>query len=768
MNRSTIKWISFAAAVLGINLPAPGQAPVSHGPITNVPSIGAGPVYALNQFGPVGTPQQASETFTNASAQLIAAGGGMLIIPPEAPKGWTPKNNTQGIWLNPPAPAPSNKGWGKGPGVTVIDYRTGTLKIMPPQVTGLEINRVLDLPQGQSLPHWDYQPMIKLNNAVLNGSNSYRDWLQEDVKAGKAQRFYVRTIRGLFPGAFMNSGDYSTVQRLYVQSLGYDKAKQMWYFLADTDADIKKGALIHNKNHVNVLRMDTWSHNENQTFDFMLWRHNYSQGDNYLFDARFSYMGDVHSTAGDENGVIYAAFVQSEINAFRGKVESWNPATAELKYKAATKADTLGSGRPLINLNPAKWITNGVVRIVRPASWTASPLDRAPDPVFQGKTYPTTVESNNLGIASLKIGGLIRLSADAPAGPEVAGRYFAVDQPGEYVGGKKAVGQIRRWYLIDSLNVNPDGTRDLRIVRHWWGAKSAGAPTLYRNDNYTSDGHDQPLRYVIAPGVNVYDVSDGVESPQVNKLGSKKILRLAPAPFAGTAVDFATGDAIEQAIGPDPFKPIPFRSWLWDAVPGAFPAPVFDVVNHGVMRHAVLTVAGGSGSLEKDLASQPDASPPWDNLMVFNSACNNGIVFAGDTAESAIFFAQPNGRAQPIKWLYGADRKEAALTVSPVSGTMKFDGNGISVPGGLTGVGGISATPTMATNLRGIAIPVKAGEKELAVNFANRESDDNYAIFVQLSWLSRQAVVGQTPTGFTVRFETPPARDEKLHWLLVR
>ncbi len=239
-------------------------------------------------------------------------------------------------------------------------------------------------------------------------------------------------------------------------------------------------------------------------------------------------------------------------------------------------------------------------------------------------------------------------------------------------------------------------------------------------------------------------------------------------PFTGTATDFASNDPIEQAIGPDPFKPIPFRSWLWDAVPGVFPAPVFDVANRGeVMRHSVMTVDGGSGNVEQDRASAPDANPPWDNLLVFNSACNNGIVFAGDTSESAILFAQPNGRAQPIKWLY-ENGKEATLTVSPADGTMRFEGNGMAVPGGLTSVGGLSGSTNKAANLRGIGVPVKAGSGSLTVPFPNRESDAAYAVFVQLSWLSRQAVTEQTATGFTVTFDTPPAKDETLHWLLVR
>ncbi len=720
--------------------------------------------YSLAQFGPVGTPEQAQATLDRAAEQLIAAGGGVLLIPAEAPAGWVPRNDSQQIWLDPPAPAPTQR-WGKGPGVTLLDYRTGTVKVYPPQATGIEINRTLNLAKDQSLPHWDYQPMLRFYNAVLNGSNSYRDWLQEDVPAGKARRFYVPTIRGLFPGAFMNTGDYSGVQRLYVQSLGYDAEKQSWYFIADTDADIAKGSLIHNKNHVNVMRMDTYSHNENQTFDVMLWRHNYSQGDNYLFDARFYYMGDVHSTSGDENGVVYAAFVESEVNGFRAQVDAWDPARAELRYKGATKADTLGSGRPLINLNPAKWITNGFVWVVSPATWTDANPGHIPDPVFQGRTYPTRVAPNSLGITSLAIGGLIRFPPEAPITRDVVGRYFAVNAPDEMVPGGNT---IRRWYLIDNVTVNPNGTKDITIVRHWWGAKSAGAPTLYKPENYSRDGHERPLPYIIAPGVNVYDVADGVESPQVNPAGSKKILRLAPAPFTGTAVDFAANDPIEQAIGPDPFKPIPFRSWIWDAVPGAFPAPVFDIANQGaVMRHAVMTVAGDNGKIA-DAAQRYDRNPAWDNYFVFSAACNNGIVFQGDTGNAAILFAQPNGRAQPIIWRYDDGRREASLTVSPQDGTMTFDGGGFAAPGGLTAVGGLSGTATPARNLRGIAIPVPAGSRELTVTLPKAEPDDAYAVFVQLSWLTAQAVTTQTATGFTVTFERPPTQPESLHWLLVR
>ena len=718
-------------------------------------------MYSLDQFGPVSTPAEAEATFQKASTDLIAAGGGVIVIPAKAAAGWLPKNNTQHELRTPEAPA-QTKSWKTGPGVTVIDSRGSTTKVMPPQADGMVIERTLNLAPGESLPHWGYYPMLSLKNTIVHGSTSYHDWLQEDVKAGKDQKFYVATIRGIFPGEFVNGWAYGgSVPRLCVKSLGYDKEKKMWYFVADSDADVQKGALISNKNHVNVLSMETFSHTENQTFDVRMWRHNYSQGDNYLFDARFKYMSDVHSTAGDENGVLYAAFVEAELNNFHSTVETWNAANNELKYKPSDSS-TLGTGRPLINLNPAKWVTQGKVMIVQPAAWTDDSTAMN-NPVFEGKTYPTTISTNKLGINVLKMGGLIHFTADAPVTDEVVGRYFAIDEASEYIAGAN---NARRWYLIDSITKNADGTKDMRIIRHWWGAKSMASPTLYKAENSSYDGHLRPLKYVIAPGANVYDVADAVGSP-------KAILRLAPTPFTGTPADFAPGDAVEQAIGPDPFKPISFRTWVWDAVPGAFPSPIFDVANNGqVMRDTLFYVHGGTrGGITNDLVWRYDNKPPWDRLFTLDSTCNTAIKFGCDVGNAALLFTQPNNRVQPIKWYYGTDAtkppKEAVLTVTRDSGELNFAGGGVRVNGPVSATG-LSGGDKAARNLRGLSIPVPAGNKELVVKFPQPEVDNAYMVVLQLSWLSNQAVVNRTAEGFTVQFATPPSGAGELSWLLVR
>lgn len=746
--------LALTLTALPVAAQAPAASPKSDASAEKLP-------FSLDQFGPVGSPQDAEKTFQKASTDIVAAGGGVLFIPETAAKNWRPKNNSQDEWRK-PAPPATAKAWGSNPGVTVIDARGPQLKVLPPQVDGLSVERVLNLPQGQSLPHWGYYPAMSIKNTILHGSTSYHDWLQEDVTAGADRRFYVATIRGIFPGEFLNGLAYSGgVPRLYIKSIGYDKEKKAWYFTADVEQDVKKGALLSNKNHTNVLSMETFSHNENQTFDMRMWRHNYSQGDNYLFDARFKYMGDVHSTAGDENGVIYAAFVEQELGIFKGKVESWNPETSELKYKGGPKGDTLGSGRPFINMNPAKWITKGTALLVNPGSWTdSSPSGETL--LWKGQAYPTTVEKNNLGIPSLKMGGLIRLSADAPVTAEAVGRYFSIDEADELV--PKA--NLHRWYLIDSVTANPDGTKDVKVIRHWWGAKSAAGLKLYKPENYSWDGHEKQLKYVIAPGANAYDVSDGVDNP-------KRTVRLVPTPFTGTPADFAPDDAVEQAVGPDPFKPIPFRSWIWDNVPGAFPASCFDVANHGtVMRDSMFWVHGGSGNIEKEKESHYDRNPGWDKIFTFEAASNVGIRFGADTGTAALLFTQPNDRPQPLKWYYGADKEKApqvaALTVSPGDGQFNFaGGSGVKVEGPVMAKG-LSGDDKPSRNLRGKNIAVKAGQTSVEVAFPAAEADEDFAVFVEQSWITNRAIVKKAAGGFTVQFEKPAPEGAKLDWMLVR
>lgn len=733
----------------------------------NAPTpVAIGVVYSLEQFGSgIASPGPAQDAFDAACKQIMARGGGVLMIPAEASAAWLPRNDNQQVRTE----------QGKltdrpGVGVTVIDLRGGTAKILPPQLTGLVVGRTLDLPAGQSLPHWDYYPMLDLRNAVTRGSTSYRDQIAEDFKAGVDTKIYVNTIRGLFPGMFLNCESYGPggVQRLYIKTLGYDNSKSLWYFTADTTSDVKKGTYLSNKNHANIARLQAFSHAESQSSDLVIERNNYSQGDNYLIDARFKYMGDVHSTGGDENGVIFAGFIETMDNIFRGDVKSWDSKTGELVFGTGKNVDTLGAGRPIINLNPKKWITAGTAVIVAPASFTEPDGPSLVSPIFQGKSYPTTLQGAAGEASSLRMGGLIRLSADSPVDAQSVGRYFAVDEEGEYVPPSTGAGAVRRWYLIDQVTRNSDGTKDLRIVRYTGTTSSAGAPTLYKSANYSVDGAVKPLKYVVAPGVNAYDVSDGIENKTIGFVTSKRLLRLSPSPFAGSEADFSAGDPIEQAIGADPVRPIPFRSVIRERIPGAFPAPIFDIANNGITRDSVLAVRGGKGILDDDLAKRYDRSPVWGDVIRIEATSRVGINIAGDTLDSAIQFQQRNGRAQAVKWKYDQGRKDATLTVSPADGVMRFEGNGVNVSGSLLRLAGISGTDVAARNLRGVGVPVKPGSGDVSIKFAAPEADANYAVFIETSWLTARGVVRQTPDGFTVGFDKPAPQGASIHWIIVR
>ena len=71
------------------------------------------------------------------------------------------------------------------------------------------------------------------------------------------------------------------------------------------------------------------------------------------------------------------AEVIHDLDPFRAEVESFDPAAGQLVYKPGkTRSEKLALCRPLVNLNPAKWITGGHVLIVRRGGR------------FRGETYP--------------------------------------------------------------------------------------------------------------------------------------------------------------------------------------------------------------------------------------------------------------------------------------------------------------------------------------------------------------------------------------------
>jgi hypothetical protein len=276
------------------------------------------------------------------------------------------------------------------------------------------------------------------------------------------------------------------------------------------------------------------------------------------------------------------------------------------------------------------------------------------------------------------------------------------------------------------------------------------------------------LSYVIAPGTYVYNVSMALDG---GKQGGQRTLKISPYSDQRTSFDFEKGDTIEQAIGPDPFKPMVFRTWMWEDVPGAFPSPVFDISNKGAAsRYAVMNVSGGGVTLES-AERRKEKKPAWENIFVLSSAADVGVNCMADFSNAAILFQQ-NNREQPIKWHYGHEEKkaprEATLTVSRQTGEMNFKGGGIQSNGPLSSVHGLSAGSEPARNLRGKNIFVEKGKKEAKVDFGVPERDANYALFVEQSWMSNRAITAKTAAGFTVQFDKAAPENATLDWMLVR
>lgn len=722
------------------------------------------PVQSLFEFGPVADAKAAQATYEKA-LEAMKKTGGVLLIPGSTAK-LLKERPLQGLIRTPPPPA-ETKIWRDGKGVTVVVVDEHFTKVEVPPLTGLHIDRNLRLADGDSLPHWGTHPMLTLNNKLTYGSTSYLDWLQEAVKKGKDRRFYVATVRGLHVGMFINvhggKGYGGGVSRICIKSLGYDADKRMHYFVADTDIDHEAGAICHNKSNTGVLNMVQTSNNDNQTYDVKVARNQYAHGDTYIYYCDFNYMSNVHSAAGDENGNCYAAFIHSKENNFRSTVESVDWDRSQLKFGPnAQNVETLGDSRPLINRNPKKAITAGKVHIVPAKCYTEGEDDGSFQ--FEGKCYPSALVKNpRTGTTELRMGGLIRGDKDCPWTQDVVGRYFAVDTPEE-----KTPHGNQRWYLITSLKENGDGTKDIEIRRYWWGAKSAGSPTLYSPESYSWDGHLRPLSYIIAPGTYVNDVARALPG---GDRGGQRTLGIAPYRDQGTAFDFGAGDAVEQAIGPDPFRPQAFRVWMWEDVPGAFPSAVIDLANHGAAsRHSAMTIAGGPTTIE-EAEKRKQKKPAWDNVLVLNAATGVGINCQADFADAAILFHQSN-REQPIKWHYdrkeGRKPKEATLTVSKSDGELTFRGGGVRAGGSVAEVSGLSADKTQARNLRGKNVSVDEKATSVKISLPNKEVDGDYAVFVEQTWLTNRAIIDKTAEGFTISFASPAPAGAKVDWMIIR
>lgn len=769
--------------------------------------------YVLTDFGDASTPQAAQATLDKAAAWIVANGGGLLVIPPTAAPQWEVRNIVQ-------------KDRESGPTVTIVDRRKGYEQRHVPsvgQVTptgwyGQYLYRTINM-EGHGLPFQGNHEIMGVRNAVVRGASSYMQITSAPVEKGKDRRIYVPTIRSIFVGQYLTlTGKRFTYEppldRLWVKAIGWDAEKKLHYLVADLEHDHPAGAILYNKHVTGSITMDSTANCDNQTMEFQVTRHQYAHGDSFLISGSYVYQGDVFSGLGDERGVVLNAEVMFDADPFHSKVESVDWSRDAIVFEPGVcNVQKLSTSRAIINMNSNKWLTAGTVTIVPPEDWGGhvikNPAFRAEDCIengielsrfpmtferdgktglsittwndlplkqfkytYKGKTYPSIIHE---GVNYL--GGYIEATADCGWGPEVVGRFFAVADEGERLASDDKVtgtfyhgGLVRpqfRWYLIKQFRKNADGTCAIKIERIRWAAVDAGAPNLYKMDNYTWDGHVRPLRYIIAPGAYAYDVGDGWKDRvggDVSKADPRTI-RVVPNGDRGTKFDFAAGDPIEQAIGADPAIPVPVRVRMFNHVPDTLEHAALELSNYGrVAMHTGLGI-GGMGHNRDELANRMDRKPYYGTGVNIGCVVGAGVRFGADVTEAALLFEQPNQHEQPIKWLH--EKGETSLVVDPASGDMSVRGSALQIES-VKQLGGISATATGARNLRGINVAVPAGAREVAVKFATPEADAAYALHVQPNWLTQDAVKEKTATGFTVVFSTPANEGAAVDWQLVR
>ncbi len=728
---------------------------------------------SLDEFGDIQTLDSANATLKAAMDQIIADGGGVLIIPAGAPDGLKIDNLKQA----------ERTTSDYSPVVTVLDYRRGYAvyhvapigKWQGDTWAGLSIVRKLNLGE-QSLPHCGVHAAQGIANYVISGTSSYMATLTDPVQKGTDVRCYVDLIRGIWVGANLNitssvMGYAAPYDRITVKSIGWDPERRRNYFTCDLEYDHPAGALVYNKHFTHSLQLTGYSNSDNQTAgELSVVRNNYAVGDSFAISGMFRYMGDVFSGFGDEGGIVINAETVGEVDGFHSTVEAVDWSSDTITYAPGQcNAQTLSTSRPLINMNREKWITQGTVLIVSPSG------------EYKGQTYPGVI--GGPGNAFNYQGGAIIGSPDCPWDESIIGRFFCLTDdtevltPGDpsSVGGYASAANrpIYRWYQINGFERNEDGSKRLRILRVRWSAVAAGAPTLFVDDNYTWDGHERPLKYAIAPGAWVYDVSQGwadvaVTGGVVDASTCPRRLRVTPNGDRGTGFDFAPGDPIEQPPGPDPWQPRPIRVRQFDQMPSTMPSATIELEQLGRVQVPNCIAISGLVSDRDQLSTRKDRKPSYGTIMNVYAASNVGIDFRGDVLDTAIFFRQFNGRPQPIRW--GCEPfGSSSLSVDPKSGDFTLTGGHLDLTGKtLRNTHGLSATDTPANNLRGINVSVAEGQTELQISFGTPEPDDAYAVTVTPSWMTNIAVPTKMARGFRVQFGTAAPAGARVDWVLVR
>lgn len=696
-------------------------------------------VYPLSAFGPVENSVNAQATLAKAVKEL--KNGGIIWLGKEVAPDYVPSSVMQ------ETPGLS--------GVTIVDMRQGKLQFILPSL-GM---RNPESPWGYSaflLDRTINQDAVNINglnaamrisDRVIRGTGSYFQPVKRYEKTDdpETMKIYVPTVKGLYPGLelYVQMGRETTTYgevnftaqiQARVEKLGFDDATKEFYVIMRKNNPRQPWAkilsMINKSSTCSLLIREVTHADQENAGTLTIDKYAYGQGDNFGVGMTYLYMGNVMSTRGDENGNTFTANIWHILNSFLGKVEKYDSRTNELHFDAhAINSNTLGTSRPIINLNPQKWLTEGKI----------------------------AVESRFFEDGSIDPKGYVR-GIGANWTPQVVGRYLAVDMPEEYAGnppqgfwkGILKGRKVRRWWYITHYEkVNGEDRLWVERVRHL--VYDRAVPTLINEQNYRRE-----LPYIIAPGAMAADVSRGV--PEMNqhhhkedsvKPGPSRIIVLAPSGDGENA--FAPGDPIEQAVGSDPSHPSGYRVRHREAMPSNNGKGCsFSAINNGA--YPVGAALGVYGAFDK---MQIPHHSKFFNIIDVSASCDYGIRFRNTVKNAVLYMEKPEHR---IAWRTGTG--EVALSAD--NGALSLNNNGISK------TKSISATDRSGHNLRGINIQVPNGKKHLAVQFAQPEPDAEYSLTVQPNWLCRWAVTEKNARGFTVVFDENASTQSAIDWQLIR
>lgn len=708
--------------------------------------------HLLSEYGPVKTIPEAKDTLRKALDALVKQGGGVLVIPDEAPYKFFPQNSSQEKF--------------NSPAVTIYDYRRGFEQVYVPALGTHSSDplrggacRISERHLTQTLPWSGTYFTQKYLGHYYGGSSSILLRTTQNAVKGKNTKIHVPSLRGFFIGQVVDINCPNQREWIKIKDLGNDDKGA--YIVADLKNSFPENSKMYNKNVIGGLSINDVSNCDNQSCSLDIDRAVYGTGDSFNITAHLKYQGNIMSAEGDEGAVIYTAEIIQDMHIFRGKVESWNPKIRELVYQPkAVNPNKIGTSRPIINMNKAKWVTKGKVMVVPPGH------------TYLRKDKPNPIHS------SLIIG-----DADCGWDQNLIGRWFAVNEPSEYYDNKESLGSqgqarapLRLWWHITGVEKRKDGRYHLFVESTKWGTNLKAGPRLYSRSNYsTSDSRKKALKYIIAPGAWVSDTRKGISGYKFGNAGiatkgEPRTLVLAPTRSFGSKVDFAKDDPIIQPVGSNVYAPTGFRVRHFNMTP---PMPQmgnssYEATNWGRTNVATaLAVHGPMGKLEDILKRQKNGATPFGAAVIVNTATTNTFVVRGPVRNAAFDFWQHDSNIKKIQWRQ--PRGYAYFYVKPENSNFTFQGGELELSSkGTVKQRGISATDKPAMNLRGMNIPVKNGVKNIAIKFKKPEVDANYSVTVQPTWLTMDCVTEKTKNGFNVEFSQAAPQGAKVDWQLIR